>query len=54
LRAAFDAAVEDIAQRERAEGRAASDPQAWFGPLMEAKLRGLAAAPMPPPATAVR
>jgi len=54
LRAAFDAALLDIAQRERAEGREASNPQAWFGPLMEAKLKDLEAAPVPPPATAVR
>jgi peptidase C13-like protein len=40
LRAAFEAARTLVAEREKADNREASDPQAWFGPLMEAKLEG--------------
>jgi len=39
LRAAFDAAKASIAQREKAEAIEASDPQAFFGPLIEGKLQ---------------
>jgi hypothetical protein len=39
LRVAFDAAREEIRQREKAEGFTPSKPQAHFGELMEAKLR---------------
>ncbi|HEX6398723.1 MAG TPA: C13 family peptidase [Steroidobacteraceae bacterium] len=38
LREAFEAARLDIAAREKAEGERASNPQAWFGELMERKL----------------
>jgi hypothetical protein len=38
LRAAFEATRKLVAEREQAEQREASDPQAWFGPLIEAKL----------------
>jgi hypothetical protein len=41
LRAAFDAAKASIAQREKAEGVEASDPQGSFGAAIEAKLAGL-------------
>jgi hypothetical protein len=44
LRAAFDAAKASIAQREKAEGIDASDPQASYGAAIEAKLAGLEAA----------
>jgi len=40
LRAAFEAARTLVAEREKADNREASDPQAWFGPLLEAKLEG--------------
>jgi len=39
LRSAFEAAREDIRQREKDEGFKPSKPQAHFGELMEAKLR---------------
>ena len=41
LRAAFDAAKANIAQREKAEGIDASDPQASYGAAIEAKLAGI-------------
>jgi hypothetical protein len=41
LRAAFDAAVADIAARERREGLVPSDPRAYFGAAIEKKLAEL-------------
>jgi hypothetical protein len=41
LRAAFDTAKRVIRQREKEEAVLASKPQAYFGPLMEEKLRGI-------------
>jgi len=41
LREAFEAARGDIRQRERDEDFTPSQPQAYFGPLMEGKLRGI-------------
>ena len=41
LRGAFEAARKDIRQRERDEDFTPSQPQAYFGPLMEEKLRGI-------------
>jgi hypothetical protein len=41
LRAAFDAAVADIAARERREGLVPSDPRAYFGAAIERKLAEL-------------
>lgn len=38
LRAAFETARTRVAEQEKAQGREASNPQAWFGPLLEAKL----------------
>ena len=40
LRAAFEAAKQEIRRREKEEGVRASQPQGYFGPLMEEKLRG--------------
>ena len=39
LRAAFETARAEIAKREKEEKVEPSDPQAWFGPLLEAKLK---------------
>jgi hypothetical protein len=44
LRAAFEAAKLEITMREKAEHERPSNPQAYFGPLMEAKLEELAGA----------
>jgi hypothetical protein len=44
LRAAFDAAKASIAQREKAEGIDASNPQASYGTAIEAKLANIEAA----------
>jgi hypothetical protein len=41
LRAAFDAARQEIAKREKAEGVLASNPQAYFGADIEKKLAAL-------------
>lgn len=41
LRAAFEAALQDIRRRERLERVRASRPQSHFGPLMESKLEQL-------------
>jgi hypothetical protein len=41
LRAAFEAAKQEIRRREKEEGVRASQPQGYFGPLMEEKLRGI-------------
>jgi len=41
LRNAFENARAEIRQREKEEGFKPSQPQAYFGPLMEAKLGGL-------------
>jgi hypothetical protein len=41
LREAFEKAKAAIAERERAEGEAPSDPQAYFGSAIEAKLAGM-------------
>ena len=41
LRAAFEAAKREIRRREKEEGVRASQPQSYFGPLMEEKLRGI-------------
>ena len=41
LRAAFDTAKRTIRLREKEEDVRASQPQAYFGPLMEEKLRGI-------------
>jgi hypothetical protein len=41
LRVAFEAARTDIRQRELAEDFLPSQPQAYFGPLMEEKLRAI-------------
>ena len=49
LREAFETAREDIRERELAEEFTPSKPQAFFGPLMEEKLRGIEQAY--PPAT---
>jgi hypothetical protein len=49
LREAFETAREDIRERELAEEFTPSKPQAFFGPLMEEKLRGIELAY--PPAT---
>jgi hypothetical protein len=43
LRSAFESARRAIRARERAEGFRASQPQAYFGPLMEARLEELPA-----------
>ena len=48
LRAAFDAAKASIAQREKAEGIDASDPQASYGAAIEAKLAALETAATTP------
>jgi len=48
LRAAFDAARASIAQREKAEGIDASDPQASYGAKIETKLAALETAATPP------
>jgi hypothetical protein len=47
LREAFEAARKDIRQRERDEGFTPSQPQAYFGPLMEEKLRDIEQAGVP-------
>ena len=44
LRAAFESTRKLVAEREKAEGREASDPQASFGPALEAKLASFDAA----------
>lgn len=41
LRSAFLAARAEVARQERQDGRSASDPQAFFGPEMEAQLASL-------------
>ena len=41
LRDAFDAARQEIRRREKEEDVRPSQPQAYFGPLMEEKLRGI-------------
>jgi len=41
LRAAFETAKQEIRRREQEEGVRASQPQSYFGPLMEEKLRGI-------------
>jgi hypothetical protein len=41
LRAAFEAAKQEIRRREKAERVRASQPQGYFGTLMEEKLRGI-------------
>jgi len=41
LRAAFETAKREIRRREKEEGVRASQPQGYFGPLMEEKLRGI-------------
>jgi hypothetical protein len=41
LRAAFETAKQEIRRREKEEGVRASQPQGYFGPLMEEKLRGI-------------
>jgi hypothetical protein len=48
LRGAFEIARRAIRARERAEGFRASQPQAYFGPLMEAHLDALPAVVDPP------
>ena len=45
LRRAFEAAKLEIAAREKAEGERASNPQSWFGELMEQKLATLDSGP---------
>ena len=42
LRAAFDAARQEIAKREKSEGVLASEPQAFYGADLEKKLATLA------------
>ena len=41
LRAAFETAKQEIRRREKEEGVRASQPQSYFGPLMEEKLRAI-------------
>jgi hypothetical protein len=41
LRTAFEAAKREIRRREKEEGVRASQPQGYFGPLMEEKLRAI-------------
>jgi len=41
IRDAFETARKEIRRREKEEGMRASQPQGFFGPLMEEKLRGL-------------
>ena len=41
LRLGFEAARKDIRERERVEGYTPSQPQGYFGPLMEEKLRAI-------------
>ena len=41
LREAFEATRREIAKREKQEGRQPSQPQSYFGPLMESKLAEL-------------
>jgi hypothetical protein len=48
LRFAFEAARNDIREREKAEGYTPSQPQAYFGLLMEEKLRAIEQARAPP------
>jgi hypothetical protein len=48
LRVAFEAARSDIRQRELAENFMPSQPQGYFGPLMEEKLRAIEQAHAPP------
>ncbi len=38
LREAFEATRREITKREKQEGRRPSQPQSYFGPLMESKL----------------
>ncbi|MEP6546222.1 MAG: C13 family peptidase [Gammaproteobacteria bacterium] len=45
LRTAFDTAKDAIAQREHSEGVTPSNPQAYFGAKMEAKLTSIGSAP---------
>ena len=52
LRDAFETAKAAIAARERSEGETPSNPQAYFGAEIEAKIDGLAAVPQPAPAPA--
>jgi Peptidase C13 family len=47
LRLAFEAARKDIRQRERAENFTPSQPQGYFGPLMEEKLLAIEQARAP-------
>jgi len=47
LRLAFEAARKDIRERERVEGYMPSQPQGYFGPLMEEKLREIERARAP-------
>jgi hypothetical protein len=47
LRAAFEAARAAIGKREKQEQFEASDPQAYFGALLEGKIRAMEAAPAP-------
>ena len=44
LREAFDATRREILKREKREGRRPSQPQSYFGPLMESKLAEMEAA----------
>ena len=50
LRDAFETAKAAIIARERNEGETPSNPQAYFGAEIEAKIDGLAAVPQPAPA----
>ena len=47
LRAAFEAARQDLRERERAEQFKPSQPQSYFGPLIEEKLRAIEEARAP-------
>lgn len=47
LRAAFEAARQDIREREQAENFRPSQPQAYFGPVMEEKFRAIEQARAP-------
>jgi hypothetical protein len=54
LRGAFEIARRTITTREQEEGVWPSNPQSYFGPMMESKLDEMIAGDTPPPVTAVR